>query len=165
MSNPFQSFLNTPIVLLYVMDDGSYNAMTNGAWTWYAKGDKSGTIHELGNPSFTHDNLEKITHVSIIFTPPTPENVELLVFMGSNSGRDMDKLSEAGFIDELYYHNGFLVHDEYPTFCVKPIDIHNVRDYFKVMTTEFIEEINGYPKERIIDENRTFYRLVKEEIK
>lgn len=164
--NPLKNFLDTPIALVYVMKDGTRNVMTNGAWTWYSNKNSCGTIHEFGNHSFTYEAVEEITHMSMIFLHPTLANVKLLKYFGGNSGYDVDKLAHAHWDSILQEdEEGFLYHPYYSTWCVTPIDTHKVIDYFKLVTTRFVKQYNGYPHERIIDEDRIFYKLVKEEIK
>lgn len=163
--NPLQRFLDTPIALVYRLKDGKINVMTNGAWTWFSKVIQ-GTIHEFGNHSFTYEVAENITHMSMIFLPPTKESVEKLLYFGSTHGDEVNKFEKFGWDSELLIDNeDNIYHEFYPTWCLKPIDFHQVKDLFKLVTTEFICSYNGYPHERIIDEHGVFSKLVKEEIK
>lgn len=163
--NPLQQFLDTPIALVYRLKNGFTNVMTNGAWTWYSK-EIQGTIHEFGNHSLTHDVAEEITHMSMIFIPPTMTSVQELLTFGSNHGDEVNKFHLFGWDSELWVDdNDNIVHKHHPTWCMKPIDVHQVQNLFKLVTTEFICSYNGYPHERIIDEHGIFYKLTKEEIK
>jgi hypothetical protein len=164
-NHPLEKFLDTPVALIYMLKDGTMNIMTNGAWTWYSKGETKGTIHELGNHSFTYGVAEEIKTMSIIFLPPTHLSVCDLLYFGSHHGDKVDKLGETGFYRKLHFNeNHHIVHDTFPTWVLKPIDVHPVRDLFKIVSTEFVAQHNGYPRERIVDEDGKFYRLVKEEI-
>jgi hypothetical protein len=167
--SPLTDYLDHPILLAYAYQDGQtrrYNVMVNGAWTWYSSGDITGTIHEIANPSLTY-NLAKqrnLMNVSMIFPFPNASNVKLLKRLGSVTGvvkdgpqRKLDLVLKAGA--EIV--NDRVIHTVWPTWCMLPVDFHAVADHFVVMTTAFEYSVNGYPNERIIDENRRFYRLEK----
>ena len=163
--HPLEQFNNFPIAFAYKLSDGTVNVMTNGAWTWYYKEHQQGTIHEFGNHSFTYDNAYTIEEMSMVFLPPTELSEKLLLVFGSNSAYDEGNHQSKVF---LFEEHGFnwkdMIHEEYPTWKVKPIDVHDVGDVFTLVSTEFISQHNGFPHERIMDVERKMYKVIKGEL-
>lgn len=158
---PLVNFFNTPVLVFYRLKDGTKNVMTNGAWCWYSKRHQQGTIHEFGNHSFTYDNAEDIEYMTMVFVPPSEQGALDLDFCGNTSLKEgVNKFEQ--FLDEIDEET--LIHVTFPTWVVEPIDCHQVSDLFKLVSTKFISQHNGFPHHRVVDQDRTFYEVILKEI-
>lgn len=117
MINPFSMIEDGWFLITVKTPEGRVNAMTAASGTLGHMFRKNVAYINIRNERYTHELLEHTDLLSLCFFTNTDENKEVLRYLGTTSGRDVDKILKTPFTVD--YEDGipYFTEAEYVFIC------------------------------------------------